>query len=66
MHAPRDSNNLALLRMKSLQQKVEPQPDMDAFISLPQMNAELRVIQMEAQQLTKAIKDLKGKFKPVK
>lgn len=62
VHAPRGTNNLALLRRKNLQQQVEPLPDRDALTQLTPKLSKLREIQNDAQRLTHELKTLRGKF----
>jgi hypothetical protein len=62
VYYPENTKELALLKTKSLQQKVDPHPDKDAVNQLAPKIAELRQIQNEAQRITDAIKALRGKF----
>jgi hypothetical protein len=62
VYYPKDSKDIALLRRKSLQQKIDPHPDTDAPKLLAQHLKKLKAIQNEAQRLTRAIKALRGSF----
>jgi hypothetical protein len=48
VYYPEKSQELALLRTKSIQQKVDPLPDKDVVKNLPRKITELREIQLEA------------------
>ena len=62
VHYPIGTDKPALLRRKSLEQKVNPHPDGNVMKELPLKIAKLTKIQNETQRITVAIKALRGKF----
>jgi len=62
VYYPVNTQELALLVTKSLQQKIDPQPDKNVLKELPLKISELRELQLEALRITDSIKALRGKF----
>jgi hypothetical protein len=62
VHAPQTSKQVALLRRKSLEQRIDPHPDAGIATEFPSKLTKLKEMQYEAQRLTTALKHLKGKF----
>jgi hypothetical protein len=58
VHYPPDTDQLALLRRESVQQKVDPVPDIYAIREFPSKIAELRATQVMAQRITDDLKKL--------
>lgn len=62
VHSPEKSKQVALLRRKSLEQRVDPHPDAGIATEFPKKLAKLKAMQNEAQRLTTELKNLRGKF----
>lgn len=62
VYSPQKSTRVALLRRKSLEQRVNPHPDTGIGNEFPKKLEDLREIQNEAQRLTTALKGLRGHF----